>query len=173
MEFEKISQDGILFKKYASQLIDGDIYEFGVYEGGTARELAELGRTVYAFDTYNGMPGYDYDPRLDHDTPGKFAPRYTPEQMFETTPNVVPVVGEYRTTLKDRKASEPIALVHMDCDLYSSYTEVFEWLAPKLSPGSIIIIDDYYHCKGAEKACNEFVYKHAKTWTEVGKVLIW
>lgn len=173
MVFEKISNSDILFRRYAPKLIDGDIYEFGVYEGGTARELAKLNRTVYAFDTYQGMPGYDYDPKLDHDEPGKFKPKYTPEQLFEATPNVIPVVGEFRKTLQDFKVPGPIALVHMDCDLYNSYTEVFTWLAPKLLPGSLIIVDDYYHCKGAEKACNEFMDKYDKEWTDVGKVLFW
>jgi O-methyltransferase len=40
-------------------------------------------------------------------------------------------------------ASEPIALLRLDTDWYESTRQELEHLFPRLSPGGILIIDDY------------------------------
>ena len=40
---------------------------------------------------------------------------------------------------------EPVAFLHVDCDLYSSTVTIFEGLGDRLQPGAIVLFDEYYN----------------------------
>jgi len=46
----------------------------------------------------------------------------------------------------------PIALAHIDCDWYDSVRVCIERISPKLSPGGIMIFDDYSSYSGCRRA---------------------
>ena len=56
--------------------------------------------------------------------------------------------------------SEPVALVHIDCDWYEPVMLCLERLHPLLSPGGYVIADDYFDWEGARRACDEFLAAH-------------
>ena len=39
---------------------------------------------------------------------------------------------------------EPVALLHIDCDLYSSTKCIFAHLGDRVVPGSVIVFDEYF-----------------------------
>jgi O-methyltransferase len=51
-----------------------------------------------------------------------------------------------------------IALLHCDVDVYASTRDIVEWALPRLSPGAMLVFDDYgfYGCEGVTRYCNEF-----------------
>ena len=51
---------------------------------------------------------------------------------------------------------EKISLLRLDTDWYSSTKKELEILYEKVSPGGVIIIDDYGHWGGSKKAVDEF-----------------
>jgi hypothetical protein len=51
---------------------------------------------------------------------------------------------------------EKISLLRLDTDWYESTRCELEYLFPLLSPGGILIIDDYGHWHGCRKAVNEY-----------------
>ena len=61
------------------------------------------------------------------------------------------------------KTTEPVALLHIDCDLYSSTACVLELLEQKICPGTVIVFDEYFNYPGWQqhehKAWSEFVAK--------------
>ncbi len=64
-------------------------------------------------------------------------------------------------------AGEPsdIALAYVDCNMYSSTVDVFEFLAPRLKHGMIVAFDDYYcyspqHISGERAFLIEFEAAH-------------
>lgn len=67
--------------------------------------------------------------------------------------NIQLVQGLYENTLK---VSEPVALAHIDCDWYASVMTCLEQITPQLSPGGIMIIDDYHHYSGCKTAVDEY-----------------
>lgn len=141
----------------------GAFAEFGCYNGGGARDLARLdpSRTVFAFDTFQGMPQEDYHPgEDDSDPPGKWKPLAGPAQLFEGIPNIIPVVGRFAETLPAFIPNVPFVLVHIDCDYYESYTQVFNFLAKRMVPGGVALLDDYGMCAGATRATDEWVAAH-------------
>jgi O-methyltransferase len=58
-------------------------------------------------------------------------------------------------------APDQIALLRLDTDWYESTRHELEHLYPRLSPGGILIIDDYGHWSGARKATDEYIEKYA------------
>jgi hypothetical protein len=146
-----------LFRRLLAPRIPA-IAEFGCYNGGTTRFLAEFGLPVWAFDTFTGIPPEDYDPKLDYsDPPGKWVASAAPEVLFEGYPNIIPIKGRFADTLPLVPKEVRFALVHIDCDLYASYKQVLDWLPDHLTPCAAIVCDDYGHCDGATKAVDEFL----------------
>jgi hypothetical protein len=77
--------------------------------------------------------------------------------------NVRLTKGFFEDTLPGFVAQHPgakIALLHVDCDLYSSTVTILKNIAPMLAPGSVIIFDELINYHGWEegefKAFTEF-----------------
>lgn len=118
----------------------GLVLEFGVASGSTIRCLAGsaalLDRMIYGFDWFEGLP----EPWASYPR-GQFAC-----DIPEVPDNVELVVGEFSKTLTpflDRHPGEA-ALVHIDCDLYSSTKVVLDQLTPRIVPGTVIVLDEYF-----------------------------
>ena len=56
-------------------------------------------------------------------------------------------------------APADIALVYVDCNMYSSTKTVFEFLAPRIKPGMIVAFDDYY-CYDSTQSSGERIALH-------------
>jgi O-methyltransferase len=69
------------------------------------------------------------------------------------------VKGDVVQTLQRQKPSQ-IALLRLDTDWYESTKSELEILYPLLSPGGVLIIDDYGHWEGARVAVDEYFSKH-------------
>jgi hypothetical protein len=153
------------FSQMIPKVPPGPIAEFGVFEGGSTVQLAGYGRTVYAFDTFEGMP-YDapYDPWLDQDNPpGQFRSDHVIEHLAEYH-NVICVKGTFQKTLPEFDPEVKFAFVYLDCDWYSSYRFVCEWLAKRMLPGAMALVDDYRYCAGCHKAIDEMVKEGIVTY---------
>ena len=163
--------------------VPGAFVECGVWRGGSmmavARTLLELDaatRDLYLFDTYEGMPApTEHD--IDIDGVSAFERwhsqkrnRLTPGEARASLPEVRQAMQRvgYKSSLVHfvkglvedtipAKAPDQIALLRLDTDYYESTRhEMFE-LYPRLVPGGVLIVDDYGHFKGSEKAVREFL----------------
>jgi hypothetical protein len=121
---------------------DGMLLEFGVRSGSTINHLARRHRrrTVHGFDSFEGLPerwaGYTLDE-------GAFGSESVP--MVE--PNVELHVGWFDDTLPVFLAEHagPVALVHVDSDIYSSAKTILDNLAPRVVPGTVIVFNEYFN----------------------------
>jgi hypothetical protein len=162
--------------------IPGEIVECGVWRGGSmqaiARTLMNHGaadRPLHLFDTFEGMP-----PPTEADRRIRGGP--TAEEMMGTQPKsglVWAVAG-----LDDVKAGmeqtgyppelvhyhpgrvqdtipggapDQIALMRLDTDWYESTKHELEHLYHRVTPGGVVIIDDYDYWEGSRKAVDEFI----------------
>jgi hypothetical protein len=67
--------------------------------------------------------------------------------MPSVRPNVKLHKGLFSDTLPGWIAEnlEPIAFVHVDCDLYRSTCDLFAGIGPRLGPGAMLLFDDYFN----------------------------
>lgn len=80
--------------------------------------------------------------------------------------NITLVQGLYEDTLV---LDEPVALAHIDCDWYESVKLCLERIAPHVSSGGVMIIDDYYYYDGCRQAVDEFLAEHPRQYTPLQK----
>jgi hypothetical protein len=169
--------------------IEGDIVECGVWRGGSmmavAVTLLGLGRpsrVLRLFDTFEGMPPpteRDYTRKygksareiMDAEDPATgltwaVASLETVQQQLRSTgyPErlVVYSVGRVEDTIP-RDAPERIAILRLDTDWYESTRHELVHLYPRLTPGGILIIDDYGHWEGARRAVDEYLADSGST----------
>ena len=143
--------------------VPGDIWECGVYQGGTAGMFAAMlhdARTtkkLYLFDTFAGMPEThatkDWHRQGDFaDTSVEAVTRHVAHpDICILRPGFIP---ETFTGLENAR----IAFAHIDVDIYQSILDSLTFIWPRLSIGGIIVFDDYGFptCPGARAAVDEF-----------------
>ena len=157
------------FKALSFNGIDGDYLEFGCNGGMTfalahreARRHAH-GARLWAFDSFQGLPAPkgdkdDHPMWVEHTLAtdlSRFHQLCSANGIHRSSYEVVP--GFYENTLPamgSQEGPEDIALVFVDCDLYSSTKDVLEFLLPRLKHGMIIGFDDY-HCWSADQLSGE------------------
>jgi len=122
--------------------------EFGVFKGTTINHLARQApdRHFFGFDSFTGLPDHWAGSRysaVNFDRGGK-KPR--------VPANVSLVEGWFDKTLPDflARQQQPIGFVHVDCDIYASTMTVLELTLPRLTPGAIIVFDEFFNYKGYE-----------------------
>lgn len=141
------------------ELPQGDIAELGVYQGGMTKFLASCfpDRTVYAFDTFEGLPVEKYRNDLDRLLPGEFG--HIDEQdvlKYLNDSNIVIRKGVFPKTVPDDTI---YALVHLDADLYLSTYEGLNYFWPRMADNGFIILDDFDEqptTPGVKQAFNEY-----------------
>jgi hypothetical protein len=65
------------------------------------------------------------------------------------------VEGDVRATLPG-EAPAKLSILRLDTDWYLSTRHELEQLYPRLSPGGVLIVDDYGYWRGARKATDEY-----------------
>ena len=128
---------------------DGLHLEFGVYKGDSINRFAGLSPDViwYGFDSFEGLPeawtlgakkgAFSVGGRLP---PVRSNVRLIKGFFEDTLPGFI---GEHR--------GAKIALMHVDCDLYSATKTIFANVADMLAPGTIIIFDELINYHGGRE----------------------
>lgn len=74
------------------------------------------------------------------------------------------------------RLKEPIALLHVDCDLYSSTRTVLSVLGSELNQGSLLVFDDFLAYAGYEqhefRAAHEYFAATGQRFELVGAVML-
>jgi predicted O-methyltransferase YrrM len=123
--------------------LPGQVLEFGVNAGGTIRHLAKLmpNRHLHGFDSFEGLPEAWSGNNL---AAGAFS---RGGKLPKVPPNVTLHKGWFSDTLPGFVAAhtEPVAFLHVDCDIYSSTKTIFDALAAQIIPGTVIVFDEFFN----------------------------
>ena len=121
----------------------GLILECGVADGASLRHLAAATtRMLQGFDSFEGLPEHWSG---TFERKGKFG---RGGALPEVPSNVALHKGWFEQTLPaflTAHPQEPIAFLHVDCDIYSSTVTVFRETGPRLQPGTVIVFDEYFN----------------------------
>jgi hypothetical protein len=163
--------------------LPGALVECGVWRGGAAAMMAIANlargrerRQLHLFDSFEGMPA----PRADVDGEAALvlmaANRSSgvnvaaQEEALDLivgrsgypAPSVFVHKGWFDETLPAARSSlGPIAVLRVDGDWYASTRTVFEHLYDLVTPGGVVVIDDYGHFEGCRRATDEFLLTRA------------
>ena len=200
--FEALTQ-GVQYA--LNNAVEGDIAEFGTATGFSACTIARAmaayqhlyadalamhgvqPKLLYLFDSFEGLPEVAAAPDLS--SPNVQSGRWqegtfkglTAEELFELCGaaydrdklRVVP--GWYQDSLKELPAGTKLAMVHLDCDLYSSTVEVLDHLFTRghVAEGAVLFFDDW-NCNrsspqfGQRRAWRETCAKHRLEYSDGG-----
>jgi asparagine synthase (glutamine-hydrolysing) len=171
----------------SARAVPGDFAEFGVALGGSAILIASRseGRRFHGFDVFGMIP----EPGSDKDDL-KSKARYEAIRSGASRGIDGQLYYGYRSDLfaevKDSFARhglpvgqagihlhkglfeeswprvdvDSLAFVHIDCDWYDPVRYCLDAVAAKLSPGGVVMIDDYYDYGGCRTAVDEFLAGH-------------
>ena len=148
-----------LLKGLRDQKIEGDVAEFGIFEGGwinllwQATEQLAMPRRICGFDSFAGLS----EPHPQHDqafwTKGQYACSF--EQVaanvqLANRPRIKLVRGFFDTSLRgaDAQLVEKFAFVRIDCDIYQPALDCLRYLTHRLADGAILVFDDWPHLRG-------------------------
>jgi O-methyltransferase len=161
--------------------VPGDVVECGVWRGGSMQaaalaliEAGDTSRTLHLFDTFAGMTEpTEKDVRFDGVSAEHLLATYgkdtktwaiasfddVQEGMSEVDypqDQIVYHPGRVEDTIP-AEAPETIAILRLDTDWYESTKHELEHLYHRLSPGGVLIIDDYGYFVGSRLATDEFL----------------
>ncbi len=160
--------------------IPGDIVECGVWRGGsmmlcaiTLLKLKDTERTLYLYDTYEGMTEpTEKDIRIrDNILANNIYSELKNKKIFCSPLSDVKnamystgypkeklkfIVGKVEDTIPSNMP-EKISLLRLDTDWFESTYHELKHLFPKLTVNGVIIIDDYGYWKGAKQATDNYL----------------
>lgn len=131
------------FANYAKR-VGGDFVEVGAYKGNTANiilensGLVETGKRYFIYDTFEHS-----DADLNHALPEHGARLYDQVRSRFQKYDFVTVVKGYVPESFSQHFPERIAFAHVDLNQAPAEVGALRRIIPVLSPGAVIILDDY------------------------------
>ena len=170
------SRAQVLEAAVRASMIGGLFCEFGVYEGGSLRFIADMvgsHGTVYGFDSFQGLPASSPGTERGDWPQGAF--RHAPPS--DLPPNVRIYPGWFTETLPKFVAEVPgwASFLHCDADLYDSTVTVLTEMAPKIVRGTVLLFDEFlwwpgWAERGEARAWAEFVERTGTQFRCIGLV---
>lgn len=170
--------------------INGDFVECGVWKGGNLAlmrrfcDYHKIEKCIFGYDTFDGMS----EPTLeDVDLHGVYASdamRKSPKNEAITNIHAYAGLQQVEENLRTLNSFEGVRLIkgkveeslvipenlpqqisilRLDTDWYESTKIELDVLFPRLVKGGILIIDDYGHFKGAQKAVDDY-FRNQNIW---------
>lgn len=160
--------------------VPGDWLEFGSWRGATLSLLAKVlelraprsSVRVHGFDTFEGFSpeATEWGPRDARDRAAPYAGGYRGNldelralcALYDLE-RIVLHVGRVEDTWPEaRQTIAHVALVYLDVDLYAPTSAALEGLHERLSPGAVILADEYGlpEWPGETAAIDEFLIAH-------------
>jgi O-methyltransferase len=165
-----------LTQKINNLNIPGDIVECGVWNGGSAavmgvaymKNQAPINqRSIWLFDSFQGLPppgekDDDFEKNFYFEGWNKGDIRKV-KRIFNRLKlpldKVKIIPGWFDATIKTAPI-EQIAILNIDADWYDSVKLVLDVFYEKVVPGGFIVLDDYIHWKGCDRAVADYFAEH-------------
>ena len=131
--------------------VEGEVVELGCCHGLTAvliRKTLDCLNSSKIFRVYDSFEGLPEKSEKDGDISFSKGECHSTRDIFKNNfrkfdlkfPKMY--VGWFKDTLP-HYLPEKIAFAHLDGDFYTSIMESLEYVYPRLSPGAVVVIDDY------------------------------
>jgi O-methyltransferase len=168
-----VLQDRLEAHEFVKRLVGDvplDYLEFGVWRGTTFKKWLEMNRhpdsRFSGFDSFEGLPEdwFPGQPKGTFSTGGVAPDIDDARGSFE--------VGWFQNTLYPFLStfkSDKQLVVHIDCDLYSSTLFVLGALDRHLTPGTVIIFDDFSSLTHEFAAWLDYRRSFSRSWSALAR----
>jgi hypothetical protein len=140
--------------EYACMLMNKDlkhVLEFGVFEGKSLRKIVNMlddSFKIYGFDSFVGLPENWEETICDKGF-------FNLNGDIPDIPGAKMLSGWFEETIPVYlQEAQPIGLLHVDCDLYSSTVTILESLREFIVKDTIIVFDEWLYTKLDNKKGN-------------------
>lgn len=153
----------------------GAIVECGTWRGGMVAGISDIldsNREYYLFDSFEGLPepkeidGHSaIEYTINQDSDFYFNNCTASEEIAKEAMSISRAInyhivkGWFNESLAKFDTSKKIAILRLDADWYDSTMDCLEKLYDFVTPGGVIIFDDYYTWDGCSKAVHDFFSK--------------
>lgn len=139
--------------------LTGNIAEVGVYQGGSAKLIAEYknpDKKLYLFDTFDGIP-YSSVITPDH-CMGDFSSSFNSVKNYLSNySNIIITPGIFPQETSNIIENEQFSFVHLDVDVFQSTLDALNFFYPRMVSGGIILSHDYLNLLDVRCAFEQFV----------------
>lgn len=144
----------------------GALVEVGAFRGGGALHISNAcpDREIFVFDTFEGFRKLTrgLDDLFGHEW-FKDTSEDLVRRLFRPYKRKVAVIKGYFPESAAGLALGRVAFCHLDVDVYEAAEQSLRFLADKLAPRSLIVIDDYQRgAHGLDRAMTEFLAAHGQ-----------
>jgi hypothetical protein len=172
----KVYSASSLIRLCAQSADAGIACEFGVYKGHSLRQIRNYRKPpVFGFDSFEGLPEKWGTGSNIHEK-GHFACELPTDLPIGTEL----VKGWFAETIPAWKQEhpEPVKLIHIDCDLYSSTRDVLRCLNDRIEAGTVLLFDEIIDFagewypnwpEGEWKALNEWIEEFDREVQPIGR----
>jgi hypothetical protein len=169
--------------------VSGSICEFGCASGESFLNLYfQFSKLInppphfYLFDSFEGLPAMDS--KTTHADWKKGAYCFSQKEFLERMDFLkVPrkaytlTKGFFEQSLTPETRSAlgigPLALVHIDCDLYDSTFVALRFIESQLQSGTLLLFDDFYCSKGSPELGESGAFKQWLSENRTWKAVPW
>lgn len=157
-KFARVSRRDEIFQWVAERHGESKLLylEFGVHQGATIKAFAKILKSssaiLHGFDSFVGLPERwnSYNKRGHFSTDGQI-PQISDRRVSFFK-------GWFHETLKSYTLPEhDLLFINIDCDLYSSSSQVLSSLMPHIRLGTLLYFDEFYDRNHELKAFEEFL----------------
>ena len=154
----------VLRQILADHVPEGWAIEFGVWSGASLALIADY-MPVIGLDSFQGLPE-DWREGFPKGSFARDPDNLWGDKIPKIPLNAMLVEGWFEDTIPVLRAwgLPRIGLIHVDCDLYSSTKTVLDGMRDHITPGCIVVFDEFHGYEGWEnheaKAWGEFVDEH-------------
>ena len=130
--------------------ITGDYIEFGIYKGKSIYHSFKVAKKLdiqknilfWGLDSFEGFPVENHNFYKNYN----FKTTYTKtKNQFKNFKEIKVIKGFFKESLRTQELVniKNISFAFIDCDIFESTIDIFDYLKPRLTNGSFIMIDDY------------------------------
>ena len=148
--YQKFHQIKNIWSNVFLDKLEGDYIEFGIFKGKslyhslkTYRKIyKENNKAFYGLDSFEGFPVENHNFFKNENFKSSYQDVCN---TFKKYNNVYIEKGFFSDSLSTERLTkvDKICFAFVDCDIYESSIEVFEYLKPRMVSGGFIMIDDF------------------------------
>lgn len=151
--------------------VAGDVVEFGCYVGTTsvylAGRLQSTDRQLWLYDSFEGLPpktSEDASPAGEQFVTGELlaTKKQLVKHLVQAHVPMPRITKGWFSDLTDRDVPQTISFAFLDGDYYHSIKDPLQLIWSRLSPGAVVVVDDYANeaLPGAARAVDEWLRTH-------------